>query len=624
MYLILSCFVLNLYRKAFQFIRYEPSHGSLHGRSLLSKDKLPSPHIVGFLFFLWAFFYPMEVASQETIAIEHIESFSETSEPNGMSLPIAKKEDRLKSGSRLTFQILYDENVPDTVVKCLQVAADIWRSCLNINANHAITLQLAWEDLPNNEDIKNNVQYVIGKNYNLIPSSLYYSVKSNEKNNRPFDAKITINKNLNWDCGYNVENKAGVRNLSYAMLRSIAVALGFGSTLTLAKYNSEPVVKFQHSQGHSLFENMLVSEQGIWLKDQSNTGKKQNPKILDFCTGVYGDVYISGMHTPSQYKMYTPASYEDNKSLMYLDNKQSLMHYSLDKQTKKLQIDTLTTNVLNKMGWDIAVPNSDFQIIGEGIAESGVTSAYTAHSFHVEGNGKENIKDARWYFYLPSVSGSDSLQKSAEGTLAFNINAISDPDNFVNNVSGDIYGQILFSGTINGIKINLQYNVTLELKPSISSVSVVKRKNDNNDSYDAICKVDYKGADYLYVSLEEYGSSLRSQFVREPYLAHFVCSNITSPYYAWIDIKVENKYGSEVYTVELPPYYSENNKSKRKSTAANRLSDKDYTRIKIWDIKGHCVKTVKERKDIGLLESGIYILEYYQGNAVIKTSKLSK
>lgn len=141
MYLILSRFALNLHRKAFQFIRCKPCHGSLHGSSLLSIQKLPSLHIVGFLFFLWAFLYPKEVASQEIIAIEHIESFSETSEPNGISLPIAKKEDRLKSGSRLTFQILYDENVPDTVVKCLQVAADIWRSCLNINAKHAITLQ---------------------------------------------------------------------------------------------------------------------------------------------------------------------------------------------------------------------------------------------------------------------------------------------------------------------------------------------------------------------------------------------------------------------------------------------------------------------------------------------------
>ncbi len=29
---------------------------------------------------------------------------------------------------------------------------------------------------------------------------------------------------------------------------------------------------------------------------------------------------------------------------------------------------------------------------------------------------------------------------------------------------------------------------------------------------------------------------------------------ITAPYYAWIHISAENKYGKDVYTLELPPY----------------------------------------------------------------------
>ena len=80
------------------------------------------------------------------------------------------------------------------------------------------------------------------------------------------------------------------------------------------------------------------------------------------------------------------------------------------------------------------------------------------------------------------------------------------------------------------------------------------RAHEENASYNVNCKVDYQGAGGLYVSLEEeYSSLLRSQFVREPYLAHFSFDNISSHYYAWIDIKAENEYGSDTYTIELPP-----------------------------------------------------------------------
>ena len=89
------------------------------------------------------------------------------------------------------------------------------------------------------------------------------------------------------------------------------------------------------AQGHSLFDKLLVSDNGIWLKDLNNKGRIQNPEIVEFCTGVKGEVYIDGLYNNStekkNYKMYTPSNYENTKSLVYLDNEQSLMHYSLDK-----------------------------------------------------------------------------------------------------------------------------------------------------------------------------------------------------------------------------------------------------------------------------------------------------
>ena len=74
--------------------------------------------------------------------------------------------------------------------------------------------------------------------------------------------------------------------------------------------------------------------------------------------------------------MYTPSNYENTKSLVYLDNEQSLMHYSLDKSFKKLQVDNITANVLNKIGWNLIANNqNNIKIIGNGIPDPGITSA---------------------------------------------------------------------------------------------------------------------------------------------------------------------------------------------------------------------------------------------------------
>ncbi len=592
---------------------------------------LPTYNLIGTIAFLSILTYPQKAFPQEMIYVDFIESFNEIPSTNNTSLPIINKSNRLKSTFSISFKIEHDNNVPDSVVKCLAVSSDIWRSCLNMNSNHAINLQLAWEDLPHDEDVKISVLYVKDPySQDYIPASLFHSLRPDTPNEGTCDAKITINKNVEWDCGYNIENNIGVRNLNYVMLRSIAIALGYGTSLSLSNLSTGAIVKFPFSQGHSLFDNLLISDNGIQLKDLTNTGRTQNSEIIKFSTGVYGEVHINGIcngnDSISKYKMYTPESYEKNKSLIYLDNEQSLMHYSLDKTTKKFQIDSITANVLNKIGWDVVLPTNYFKIIGNNIPESGVTSAYTPHTFYIEGDGKNNLSNAKWYFYLPSINGNEILEKSAEGCLSFNIDAISEPDNFAINVNGDIYGRIIFTGMLNGKTIYSQYNVTLELKPSISDVKIVKRKNDGFDSYNAVCKVDYKGADYLYVTLEEeYGSTLRSQFVREPYLAHFVCSDIASPYYAWIDITVENQYGRDVYTIELPPFNNQENQSHNASDSINNaFEDNVFSEIRIYNKNGNYLKTISNLSEIQSLPPGMYVLEYYKENEIVKITKLIK
>ena len=82
----------------------------------------------------------------------------------------------------------------------------------------------------------------------------------------------------------------------------------------------------------------------------------------------------------------------------------------------------------------IANNQNNIKIIGNGIPDSGITSAYTPHQFYLDGVGTEQIINARWCFYIPTIDGNESLQKSTNGTLSFSIDEISFPGNYAVNV----------------------------------------------------------------------------------------------------------------------------------------------------------------------------------------------
>lgn len=280
-----------------------------------------------------------------------------------------------------------------------------------------------------------------------------------------------------------------------------------------------------------------------------------------------------------------------------------------------------------KTAYTNALPETDaedspFYITGEGIPDSGITSAYYPHSFHIGGEGKADIQTIEWQYFLPSADGTETLTASSKDKT-FDIDAVSSPDIYQINDDGTIHGRIVFTGKVNGNDMTLQYNITLEQKPHISKVEFERRANPGYDTYDVSCKVDYRGADYLFVSVEEeYGATSSSQFVREPYIADFVCKDITSPYSARIDITAENQYGRDVYTIELPPYG--NPSAKIEPTAVDRTGNDSFTEIRIFNAHGQHVRTIRDFSETKSLAAGLYLLEYRKGNRTIKASKLLK
>ena len=259
-------------------------------------------------------------------------------------------------------------------------------------------------------------------------------------------------------------------------------------------------------------------------------------------------------------------------------------------------------------------------ITGNDIPESGLASAYISHSFRIDGEGIGNITDGKWAFVLPSSNGEETVVKSAEDGLTFDIDSLSNPDDFTISKDGIICGKIRFSGILDGHAVDLQLDVTIDLKPLISNVTCETQKIEGYDSYNAFCSAEYKGADYVYVGVEEeYGSGKMTQFLKKPYSGRFVCRDITSPYYAWIDIEAVNKYGRTVYTIELPPF------DDQQTAIDNSVGDDNvYSEIKVYTADGISLKSISDVSVIQSLLPGMYVLKCYRGDKVVRVSKFVK
>lgn len=302
--------------------------------------------------------------------------------------------------------------------------------------------------------------------------------------------------------------------------------------------------------------------------------------------------------------------------------------YPVGQSTEASRTVAVAMDVMNGSDGDGSVEdgsNGDSDVAGDGfrikeidIPESGGASAYMQHSFIVEGNNAGDIRNGKWTFFLTSADGDEVTVETAEDGIRFDVAPVSELDGYRVDDDGSLSGKIVFNGDIGGRSVDLAYDVTLDLKPSILNVSFVKQDNVGRDSYNVECEVRYVGADYLYVTLEEeYGSTARSQFVREPYLAHFSCRSITSPYYAWIDIVAENKYGRDLYTIELPPYVQADIDNR------NVRIDPDGSReIRVFDIGGQYIRTMNALSETRSLPGGLYILRFCEGGEVVRTSKV--
>lgn len=562
------------------------------------------------MFFLAQYSY----AQTEVEYITFVDNYSEnTSTANVLSSILPKTERVSSSAGVITPQM---EGVPDSIATCIYAAIDIWESLLG--NKEPIYLKFLCSDLEDDTDVTTQVLYT---NYNgtFYPSSMYYNrFATRETGANDIDANIIINTNADWDCSHNNVVLSDRKNMTYAMLRAIAISLGFGSSVT----ENTSGIGFSVSQGYTIFDNLVLSTTGTRLNNITNVGNRKNTALENFVQRSDGsEIFVANITTNSR-KMYAPNIYEPNKSLVYLDNESSLMHYDLKEGNKCLQVDTVTVNILKELGWELQSVKS-IQIVGDGIDETGIASAYESHKFQIQNNTQNTITDASWTMSLPLKNGGESVVYSSSGSLEFEVPVIKDLSIYQTNINGDIYGYIKFTGMINGEEVSDSYRISLELKPQIKSVTILKKESNTPlNSYNVYYTVEYVGNDELTISIEEdYSSELRTSYVKEPFLAHVVSKNISSNYYAWIDIKVTNKYGSDISTIELSPLESSGIIPVEKlSSDINAETD----RILVHDMEGRLIGDYQSLNELSKLKQGAYILNLYKNDSIVKTAKYLK
>lgn len=559
---------------------------------------------------------------QEIETVTYYDNFTDYGIVNGYSVPILQKELRL---SKDAGNFYYDTvNVPDSVDVCIRAAIDIWESKLRNNAQ--IKLEFEYTDFDTDNDVIIDVSY--DNESKIVRPKCLHRYLNNillTESESP-DARIQINKNKDWDCNNSDIAQYGTRNLTYALLRSIGVALGFGSSVTYI--NDKDIIAFACGRNiHTVFDTFISDSDGNKLSDVPNTGKRNNNALNSYVQPT--ERYVYALKDDEAHRMYAPETYDPFKSLVYLDNYYSLMHYDPGVGEKNLRIDDTTIELLNAIGWDM--PEKEVEIIGENIDSTGIASAYQPHKFTIKNYTGKNLSNAEWQLSLPLKDGGTETICQNDGRLDFEIPQITDETRYAININGDIYGTITFTAVTTDLTVSDTYRVSLELKPHINAVHIVKKEsNSPYDNYNLYYTIEYTGTNKLYIQLQEqYGGTLVSQEVNEPYLAHVVTKYINSPFSAKIHINAENKYGSDKMTLRLPPYILEESPQSVKFRTSTKylIEDRtlsDFTDIDVYGMTGEWITNVADERDLDSLLNGIYVLRYNNNDKLMRTAKYIK
>ena len=461
-------------------------------------------------------------------------------QPTDSHVGILPKDMRLnKFGSDI--KINHSE-LPDSILKCVLFAKDIWES--SIYCSVPIIIDLEYK--PIGPEIEIDVTYLYTEK-GLIPNTLYKSQVKGADNLT--DGIIRINSNVEWNCSVATDLNSGCPNLTFALLRSFAKIFGFSSAI---RKDNDGMLYWSGKRQHTIFDKCIKSSDNMSICDYGLNRGKPSRQLTDFLSSENRQFYFGEKNSLYELEK-TPFS--DGSVLSYFKDDNSMMSFNRSKGSCFLRVDSLIRSVLKEFGWG-AIKRPAIEIVCDEAGDNGIMSAYSSHSFRIKSDANASVTAPRWQLSLPLADGNEEKILLNDTGFSCTIPAIENEGRYLVNVNGDIYACLNFSCQINGTEVHAdQYRISLELKPSIEYINIVDVKQyPDQQTYDIKFEVKYHGSDHIDISVEEeYGSWLKNKSIYEPFWAQCVCEQIPAPFSAWIDFSVANEYGTAGYTVELDP-----------------------------------------------------------------------
>lgn len=572
-------------------------------------------------------YFNINLFAQDYIELTYSDTFG-TTKSNWHNLPMLPKTLRTKTGSPSI--IFYsDLELDDQTNKVVEYVMSVWEAHIVNGVNMYVKIEIS-------NDIVEDIQTVVRYQENdgiIYPVALRaYMDKLYERDTTYPDGIIRINSKTSWDYALGDNISSDGKNLALGIMRSMARIMGFGANISI---NENGDYYFSDKRFHSIFHTLVSNSSDKFLSSIEINKGKPNPQLKSYIEEPNQIFSVSTKN--GKYKLASPPYSINNLPFVYLEldkDNTSLMSSNLSAGNYILQIDKVTQDILNQLGWNTQTP-SPIIIIGENTPETGLVSAYESHNFTI--NNKDiPITSPKWILTIHESNGSIESIILNDNGLTCTTPPITNEKKYKINSDGDIEAQLFFSCISNGQMIETPpYNIHFELKPLIEYAEITDiHDNAPYASYNASYIVKYRGADKIKVSVEEeYGSKIKSCYINEPYIAVGLADYITSPYYAWIDFVAENKYGKSTYTIELQPYgltsspcVSDTNKKKHleKTQSKNNicLNNNDEI-IEVYNAFGIKIGSYKTMYDLNDLPfKGLLVVKRVSNNKVVETTKI--
>lgn len=434
--------------------------------------------------------------------------------------------------------LTFDDFVPDSMRVVINAAKTAWESKMPFS--HPVYINVWFEPLEPIFCMETDVSYCESEGLKGCPSSLASQITGEDYGSvvSP-DALIVLNSETNWNCSFSSEVVGGY-NLYTTSLRAFAIAFGFGSSLIevgndeLDYYNGFP----------AYFDNQIHRGSSYMSSLSGGTAE-----IKSFATS--GELFVDGISR--SYPLYSPQIFEPYKSLIYINDNSSLMSSLFGIGDKILAIDAATVDVLKKIGWNIPESDEGLNITSVDMADNGIGSSYTSHTFSLD-KKDVSVSNYRWRYSLKNKSGAYE-EVITSNSSTFIINPVTEVQSYYVNPDGDLEGKIECEYTVGSKQYSARpFYVSLELKPTILSIDQIKKIKNREYSFNLSFTVNYAGAESVIVEVEEeYNTTLRTYRFDEPYYAHVHTGAITNQYYSWVTVVVRNSYGEDYMTLEYEP-----------------------------------------------------------------------